>query len=165
VNLDHAVVYDIETICNCYTLSATGLFAEWEATFEISEFRDDRALLAQWFEHWRANQVPMIGFNNLAFDYPILHFLWQNPGATVEDIYSKAQEQIHDRTMFKTVRPSDCFAPQIDLFSLWHFRQPREDDQPKGAAGQHAVGNRAGNAATVRRAGVTRRRRPRANPV
>lgn len=120
-DLQQAVVYDIETIVNCYTLHVQPLFGEWEATFEISEFRDDRALMLQWFEHWRARRVPMIGFNNLAFDYPVLHFIWQNPGATVWDLYEKAQEQIHDRTMFKTVWESERFAPQIDLLKLWHF--------------------------------------------
>jgi hypothetical protein len=48
-------------------------------------------------------------------------FLRDNPGASYHDLFDKAQEQIHDHTMFKTVRPSDCFAPQIDLLKVWHF--------------------------------------------
>ncbi|MGJ5032419.1 hypothetical protein ACQR1I_36665 [Bradyrhizobium sp. HKCCYLS2038] len=120
-DLHQAVVFDIETICNCFSIHVQPLFGDWEATFEISEFRDDRRELLAWFEHWRAHRVPMISFNGLAFDYPILHFIWQNPGCTVWDIYEKAQEQIHDRTMFKMVWESERFAPQIDLLKLWHF--------------------------------------------
>lgn len=121
INLDAAIVYDIETLVNCFTCHVQPLFGDWEATFEISEFRDDRALLLQWFEHWRANQTPCISYNGLSFDYPVLHFIWLNPGVMYWDIYQKAQEQIQDRTIFKTVRPSECFAPQIDLLKLWHF--------------------------------------------
>lgn len=121
INIDAAIVYDIETLCNCFTLDARGLFSDWQAVFEISEFRDDRQFILTWFEHWRISRTPMIGFNVLEFDYPVLHFLWQNPGATVWDIYDKAQDQIHDHTKFKSVRPDECFAPQIDLLKINHF--------------------------------------------
>lgn len=120
-DLQRAVVYDIETIVNLFSIHVQPLFGDWEATFEISEFRDDRRELLAWFEHWRAHRIPMVSFNGLAFDYPVLHFIWQNPGCTAWDIYEKAQEQIHDRTMFKMVWESERFAPQIDLLKLWHF--------------------------------------------
>lgn len=120
-DLQQAVVYDEETLVNCFTIEISALFGDWSATFEISEFRDDRQFILAWIEYFRTNRVPMVGFNNLAFDYPILHFIWQNPGASYVDIYEKAQEQIHDRTMFNMVWESDRFAPQIDLLKLWHF--------------------------------------------
>lgn len=121
INLDQAVCYDIETICNCFTCHVQPLFGDWEATFEISQFRDDRRELLAWIEYWHTNQTPMIGYNSLAFDNPILTYIRNNPDASVWDIYDRAQDQINDHTMFKTVRPSDCFAPQIDLMKLWHF--------------------------------------------
>lgn len=121
IDLQNAVVFDIETICNAFTMNVQGLFSDFEATFEVSEYRDDRQFLFAWFEHWRVNRTPMISFNGLNFDYVVLHFIWQNPECTYYDIYDKAQEVIHDHTMFKSVRPSECFAPQIDLFKLWHF--------------------------------------------
>jgi hypothetical protein len=120
-DLQRAVVYDEETLVNCFSIEVSALFGDWSGTFEISEFRDDRQFILAWIEYWRANRIPMIGFNTIAFDYPILHFLWQNPGASCWDIYEKAQEQIHDRTMFNTIWESDRFAPQIDLLKLWHF--------------------------------------------
>lgn len=121
INLDIAVVVDLETIVNCFTCHVQPLFGEWEATFEISEFRNDSQLLWQWIDHWQRTRTPIVTFNGLEFDNPILHFIWQNPDATCWDIYERAQEQIADRTFFKTVRPSDCFAPQIDLRKVWHF--------------------------------------------
>jgi hypothetical protein len=121
VNLDQAIVFDIETLPNLFSLHFEAMFSNLSGTFEISEFRDDRAALLAWFDYWQANQVLMVGYNSLAFDTPVLHFLRDNPGATYFDIYDKAQEQIHDRTNFKTIRPRDYFAPQCDLLKLWHF--------------------------------------------
>lgn len=121
INLETAIVYDIETLVNCFTLNVHALFGDWTATFEVSEYRDDRQFIFAWFEYWRANNILMIGFNSLAFDHPVLQFLFENPGATYQDIFEKSQEQIHDRTMFKTVRVSDRFAPQCDLYKINHF--------------------------------------------
>lgn len=120
-DLDIAVVYDIETTVSAFTLNVENLFSDVNMTFEISHYRDDRTLLAAWFEYWRATETPMIGFNNIAFDYPVLHFIWTNPGCTVEDIYEKAQERIRDHTNFGTIWQSDRFAPQIDLLKLHHM--------------------------------------------
>lgn len=121
LNLEHAVVYDIETLPNCFTLHFEALNSDVAGTFEISQFRDDRRELLAWFAYWQATQAPMIGFNNLAFDYPVLHFIWNNQDCSVWEIFDKAQDQINDRTMFSQVWESDRFAPQIDLFKIHHF--------------------------------------------
>jgi hypothetical protein len=121
ISLEHAIVYDIETLPNAFTFDFEFLHSDTRGTFEISEFRSDAKELLAWFEYWRANRIPMIGFNTLGFDYPVIHFLWNNPDATVWDIHEKAQEQINDHTMFKMVWESDRFAPQIDLFKIHHF--------------------------------------------
>lgn len=120
-SLETAICYDIETLVNCFTLNVHGLFSDLKATFEVSEYRDDRQFISAWLEYWRANQILMIGFNNLNFDQPVLQFIYDNPSATYQHIFDKAQDQIHDRTIFKTVRPKDRFAPQCDLFKLNHF--------------------------------------------
>jgi hypothetical protein len=121
LRLEHAVCYDIETIVNCFTLHVQPLFGEWEATFEISEYRDDRRELFAWFCYWRDNKVPMIGFNSVGFDFPILTFIYENPDCTVWEIFERAQQQINDNTMFRTVHSDKCFAPQIDLFKIHHM--------------------------------------------
>lgn len=121
MNLDAAVVYDLETLKNCFTCHFEALFSDLSGTFEISEYRDDREALFQWFRYWRANQTPMLGYNVISFDYPILHYIDNNPGCGVDDIYNKAQEQIRDRSYLNTVRVQERFAPQIDLYKLHHF--------------------------------------------
>lgn len=121
-SLDHAVVYDIETLPNVFTLNAQGLHNDFNSTWEISEFRDDRQQLLAWFNHLHQTQTPMIGFNNLGFDYPVIHFIMKFPNCTVEQIYQMAQSIIKSNDRFShMIWPSDRFAPQIDLFKIHHF--------------------------------------------
>jgi hypothetical protein len=124
LNLDNAVVYDIETFPNVFTLNALGLFSDLDITFEISHFRDDRHLLLQWFAYWQDTCTPMIGFNNLTFDYPVIHEIFTNPSITVDEIYQVAVEILahaNFNRFGRTVWGSDRFAPQIDLFKIHHF--------------------------------------------
>ncbi len=120
--LKPSVVFDIETFPNTFTLNAEMLTSEINSTWEISHFRDDRQELFQWFTYLYHNKIPMIGFNSLNFDYPVIHFLYRNPQATVEQIYAKSQEIITSTDRFgHIIWQSDRFAPQIDLFKLHHF--------------------------------------------
>lgn len=124
ITLEHAVAYDIETLPNCITVAAESLNSDARAVWEISQYRDDRHLLRQWFNWLHENQVPMIGFNSEGFDYPVLHVLWNNPQATYAELYAKSQQIIgggDDDRFAHTIWPRDRFAPQIDLYKLHHF--------------------------------------------
>lgn len=76
----------------------------------------------------------MIGFNNLGFDYPVLHHILLNykkwleltPKQIIHTIYGKAQwiieqQNIKDNKVWVTIRDKDIIVPQLDLFKLWHF--------------------------------------------
>lgn len=124
-SLDHAIVYDIETLPNCFTLTAETLRGDTVSTWEISEYRDDRAHLIAWFNWLNSNQIPMIGFNSVGFDYPVCHFIYMNPTCTVEQIYDKAMSIINSFDNFgHMIWDRDRFAPQIDLFKVHHFDNP-----------------------------------------
>lgn len=122
LDLTNAQVYDIETFPNVFTLSSEALNSDVESTWEISHYRDDRRALIEWFDWLHHNQIPMIGFNNVHFDYAVCHFLYTNPQATVEQLYAKAMEIIQSNNRFAhTIWDRDRFAPQIDLFKIHHF--------------------------------------------
>lgn len=132
LNLEQAVVYDIETICNCFSLNAQGLYSDLDITFEISQYRDDRVQLLAWFDYWAANQTPMISFNGLGFDYPVIHQLFNNRYLSVYDLYEHAQSIIHSNNRFANqVWESDRFTPQLDLFKLHHFDNPAKSTSLK----------------------------------
>lgn len=122
MNLDNAVIYDIETFPNCFTLAMECLNSDQQAVWEISDRRDDRQYLMQWFNWLAQTQTPMIGFNTIHFDYPIIHALFHNPQMSVAQIYDKAMQIIKGDDRFgHTIWASDRFAPQIDLFKIHHF--------------------------------------------
>jgi hypothetical protein len=123
MNLDQAVVYDIETLPNVFTLAMELLYQETASVWEISHYRDDRRQLIEWFNWLSLTQTPMIGFNNVHFDYPVIHFIYNNPQCTVEQIHAKSQEIINNYNdrFGQVVWERDRFAPQIDLFKIHHF--------------------------------------------
>ena len=72
-------VYDIETFPNAFTLTICHTFLDLNFVFEISRRKDNREQLFHFIEFLEINKHRMVGFNNLAFDYPVLHFLLTNP--------------------------------------------------------------------------------------
>jgi hypothetical protein len=130
MNLDNAVAYDVETFPDVFTLTAEMLFSDVVSTWEISHYRDDRVQLFAWFNWLHETQTIMIGFFSQKFDYPLIHWLMNNPNATVEQIYDKS------RALAKTfdgwtniIYDRDRFAPQIDLHMVHHF-----DNKAKGTS-------------------------------
>jgi hypothetical protein len=123
IDLQRAIVYDIEVFPNFFCIYAEELYSDVGAFLQISEFRDDRQPLFAWFNHLRANNVPMIGFNNLLYDYVVLHEIFLNPQITYAQIYEVSQGIINQNPFGfrKQVWQNERFAPQIDLFKVHHF--------------------------------------------
>lgn len=125
ITLDNAQVYDNECGPNYFTVTAEPLFGDGQCVWEISEFRDDRQYLLEYLVWCQQNNVPMIGFNNEGYDYPLLHMFMLNPRATNAELYEKSKAIINsgygDNRWAHQVWARDRFAPQIDLFKLHHF--------------------------------------------
>lgn len=122
INLENAIVYDIESFPNVFTLDMECLNSGARATWEISDFRDDRQELMQWFNWLNQTQTAMIGFNNINYDYPMIHFIFNNPHVTAQQIRQKNDEIINSQDRFgHLIWADNRFAPQIDLFKIHHF--------------------------------------------
>lgn len=124
ITLEHAVAWDIECFPNIFTIALESMNSDMRGVFEISAFRDDRQQLRQWLNWLHDNQAPMIGFNSLGYDLPVLNVLWNNPQATYGDLYAKSQQIIggnDDDRFAHTIWPRDWIAPQVDLMRLHHF--------------------------------------------
>ena len=124
LNFSNAIVYDIETFPNCFTFCMEPLHGEPNVVWEISQYRDDRKQLLEFFNWCATYQVPMIGFNNIGFDYPVIHLLWKNPSVSYQELYQKAVDIISNQNTNRfgnIIWASDRFAPQIDLFKMHHF--------------------------------------------
>lgn len=124
LNFSNAIVYDIETFPNCFTFCMEPLNSEQNVVWEISQYRDDRKQLLDFFKWCALYQIPMIGFNNIGFDYPVIHLLWKNPSVSYQELYQKANDIIGNQNTNRfgnIIWASDRFAPQIDLFKMHHF--------------------------------------------
>lgn len=117
-------IYDIETFPSVFTAAflhaATGL----TQTFEISDRRNDTQPLIEFMLGLGRSGARGVGFNNLGFDYPVMHYIVANPHSGVAGIYAKAMSLIksHDDDKFGTMIWDDqqVFA-QMDLYKIWHF--------------------------------------------
>ena len=119
-------VYDIETFPNIFSIGFRGKEGDLtrELTFEYSWRRNDMPALMQFLHGMKLNGDQMVGFNNLAFDYPVIHWIIENPHCTPLDIYLKALSIINtdwDDRFSHIIWDRDQHIPQIDLFKVHHF--------------------------------------------
>ena len=123
-------VYDIETIASVFTYVAINIDTEEIVKFVIHPELDQSVDLYNHLVKCRA----LIGFNNLDFDYPIIHyFIYEvfNKNLPVRKIvsllYAKAQFiiNVQDKNkkfkIFTNIKESEILIPQIDLFKIWHY--------------------------------------------
>ncbi len=118
------VCYDIETYPNVFTLKATHTASGQKWTFEISFRRNDAHMLRLWMDTLRDQGCRMVGFFNLGFDYPVIHYIYNYEFATVADTYAKAQHIIdtqYNARFSNIVWESGWVVPQIDLAKIHHF--------------------------------------------
>jgi hypothetical protein len=118
-------VYDEETYANVFTLAVQHVEAPIRLMFEISEWRNDSAQLVEFVRHLAASKARMVGFNNIGFDYPILHMLLQMGRSDAQTLYRKAQaiitSQDEEDRWLHSVKPTDRIVKQIDLYKIHHF--------------------------------------------
>lgn len=119
-------VYDLETYPNIFTASFLHVETGLETTFEISDRKNQLKELLDFLVHLRRSKSNMIGFKNLEFDYPIIHFIFMNRIVTLEQIYIKANEIIstpygHRQDRSNIIWDNQILIPQIDLYKIHHF--------------------------------------------
>lgn len=119
--------YDIETYPNVFSCGIQHMDTGTRWLFEVSDRGNQSSLLVDFLIRLRDAQCRMLGFNNEAFDYPVLHHiigLVASRGvAPVEMIYQKAQAIIDSDwgDWSHAVWASDRIVPQIDVFKIMHF--------------------------------------------
>lgn len=123
-------VYDIETLKSCFTYTAINVDTEEIVSYVLHK---DKFELIKLIAHLNSCKG-QVGFNNINFDYPIIHFIltehddWLDFSneETIDLIYRKAQWiiEIQNQENFNeivAIRTKDVKIPQLDLFKLWHY--------------------------------------------
>lgn len=127
-------VYDLESLSNLFTY--TGYIPKTGEWFQyvICPWRNDGKEL---YEHLTRGNFVLCGFNNLAYDYPLLHhFLrhWKDEyehytGRELsQELYAKSQYLIEEQ--FTEVKKP--LIPQIDLYKIWHYNNKARMQNLKG---------------------------------
>lgn len=118
--------YDLECYPNIFTFDSEHLNTGTQVFFEISDRINQLSELYNFLWALKESDCRMVGFNNLGYDYPLLHFIIENfhLNPTYADIYNKSKSIIdtpwNDR--FSTlIWDSDIHITQIDLYKIHHF--------------------------------------------
>lgn len=118
--------YDLESYPNVFTavIRYTGNGMTW--AFEVSDRVNQSRHLLHFLARLRQGPARMVGFNNVGYDYPVLHHLMtRHPeGFTAADAYAKSMQIIEtpwDDRFRNVISARDVLIPQVDLFKVWHF--------------------------------------------
>lgn len=118
-------VYDTEEFPNVFTIAFEHVDAPIKLLFEISDWRNDSQEIISFLHYLKNSNARMIGFNNIGWDYPILHTLIRMGKSDAATLYNKAQAIINsqddDSRWMHRVNPSDRFIEQVDLYLINHF--------------------------------------------
>lgn len=118
-------VYDLECYPNFFCIGLMHAQTGQYWYFEISEWVNQGVELYKFLCQMRELRLEMVGFNNMGYDYPVLHLLISRQGyVTCEDLYAKSQEVIgtsFDNRFVNIIWDRDQLVPQVDLFKMHHF--------------------------------------------
>lgn len=124
-------IWDIETYPNIFTAAFLYPRSQHKVFFEISTRRNDIIQMIEFVQWCRVHQQRFIGFNSVAFDYPVLHHILEvGSTVSVREIYEKAQSIIdapYNQRFRHIIR--DEVVQQVDLFKIHHF-----DNQAKATS-------------------------------
>lgn len=111
-------IYDLETFPNFFLAVFKCIVTKEYHYFEISDRKTDQINLKKFLNE----QVKgLIGFNNLNFDYPVLHntILKSNKLLTAQEIYKEVETIIN--TKYSAIWDNQIKIPQLDLYRIWHY--------------------------------------------
>jgi hypothetical protein len=117
--------YDIETLHNLFTIVIIreSDSATWK--FEISQWMNQGIELYQLLMQIKMSKGRMRGYNNLGYDYPILHMLIEYQGIVNNALLKNkndaifASQGVNDYEHF--IWENERHIPQIDLYRIHHF--------------------------------------------
>jgi len=117
-------IYDIETYPNIFTFAVINPSNQTKWLFEISDRINQVEELKEFLSLLQRCNAKMVGYNNIGFDYPIVHWIHTfKEQVSVELIYNKAMEIIDSdfNDYSHIIRGNNVLIKQIDLFKIHHF--------------------------------------------
>lgn len=115
--------YDIECLPNFFSVRFTRDEDDAKWCFEISEWVNQGQELYFFLTQMQMSHGRMVGYNNEAYDYPMIHLIMQYKGVINNAIlYNKSQAIINSDNVYEHfIWNSKRFIPQVDLYKIHHF--------------------------------------------
>ena len=131
---DSDFIYDLESYPNCFTMTVIHASGKWLKTYEISDRKNEIEGIASCLRYMVKNKCRMVGFNNNAYDYRLIHEIIESlqkakqsnsPVKVTAHQFYKLTEKIisemkEDGKNFG-MRESEHHIKQVDLFKINHF--------------------------------------------
>lgn len=127
-------IYDLETFPNVFTFSAIYMNGKGGVAFEISDRKNQTSEMLEFLRNIKRTGCRLVGFNNVGFDYPVLHFILNKAKdafkrnkpvkITANQIYNEAMRLINktgDDRFGSKIKDSEVIIPEVDLFLIHHF--------------------------------------------
>ena len=125
-------IYDIETYKSAFTFGVIRADGKHARVFEVSSRLNELERIYACIDYIEANAGRLVGFNNVGFDYPILHevlisrsrWLAKSGRQVAIDVHKLAQKQIDsfkDNGFGHSIKTEEQIVPQVDLYRIHHF--------------------------------------------
>lgn len=118
--------YDEETFPNCFTARFIHIATDTRWRFEISEFVDDSVALIAFVMQLKACNARGVGYNNVGFDYPVLHRIvmgQMNDPRAIYDLAMRLIKGTKDEKFALQVWDNERLFEQLDLIMVWHYNK------------------------------------------
>lgn len=116
-------VYDLECLSNLFTY--TGYISKTDTWYQyvICGWRNDGKEL---YKHLTRGNFAQCGFNNLAYDFPLLwHFIRHWKGEYENHLGQEVAQALYQKSQFLIseifTEVKNPIIPQIDLYKIWHY--------------------------------------------
>lgn len=114
-------IWDIEVYPNLFLICAKNVDNKFRVKYQVSPLSDDRKELAEWLQY---GVIEMVGFNNLYYDYPVLHEAivkyWNLPPQQFcLSIFNLSKSLVKGNKLY--INDKNHVRKQIDLFKINHY--------------------------------------------
>ena len=113
--------YDLEVYPNIFTFCGKFRSSTEIQMFELSDRMNEISQLQNFVSYLRNVQVENVGFNNLGYDYFLIHDLLVNPYTFNYDRAFQISQQIIVGNGYKPFRFHERLIPQLDPVKICHF--------------------------------------------
>jgi hypothetical protein len=125
-------IYDLEQFPNLHTATFKDIKSDTVKTFVLHKSKNQ---LKEYIRFLKTECKYLIGFNNINYDYPLLHYILKNEYKLLKSnkpeklLYLTSQEII--KSKYSSIKDKYVIIPQIDLFRINNYQNKNKSTSLK----------------------------------